>query len=48
MPKQYERRTKHRYDSTSDAHMADDDEGGSSHPNVTSEDTEAKAEDGSR
>ena len=36
MPKQYERRTKRRYDSTSDVHMADADEGGSSHPNVTS------------
>ena len=35
MPKQYERRTKRRYDSTSDAHMADADEGGSSHQNVT-------------
>ena len=39
MPKQYERRTKRRYDSTSDVHMADADEGGSSHPNVTSERT---------
>ena len=36
MPKQYERRTKCLYDSTSDVHMADADEGGSSHPNVTS------------
>ena len=36
MPKLYERRTKRRYDSTSDVHMADADEGGSSHPNVTS------------
>ena len=35
MPKQYERRTKCLYDSTSDVHMADADEGGSSHPNVT-------------
>ena len=35
MPKQYERRTKRRYDSTSDVHMADADEGGSSHPNVS-------------
>ena len=35
MPKQYERRTKRRYDSTSDVHMADADEGGSSHPNRT-------------
>ena len=33
---QYERRTKRRHDSTSDVHMADADEGGSSHPNVTS------------
>ena len=32
----HERRTKHRHDSTSDVHMADGDEGGSSHPNVTS------------
>ena len=36
MPKQYERRTKCLYDSTSDVHMANADEGGSSHPNVTS------------
>ena len=36
MPKLYERRTKRRYDSSSDVHMADADEGGSSHQNVTS------------
>ena len=36
MPKQYERRTKRRYDPTSDVHMADADEGGSSQQNVTS------------
>ena len=41
-----EKRSKWQHDP--DVHMADDDEGGSSHPNVTSEDTEAKAEDGSR
>ena len=36
MPKLYERRTKRRFDQTSDVHMEDADEGGSSHPNVTS------------
>ena len=32
----HKRRTKHRHDSTSVVHMEDTDEGGSSHPNVTS------------
>ena len=36
MSKLYERRTKRRYDQSSDVHMADADEGGSSHPDAAS------------